>query len=219
MLKNLVAVVLLLCLVSPATAQDEDIADTEKWYLLEETLFAYEAVAARQVGDAAQCLVADAERWRAQLEACGDDGCREAAYLERLASLDALQDETTRATGLEFPTVPQLVTVLAPEDDEAQTPKDFAAAPDFEARGLMVTEMDDIHHMGLAVRTEAQATHVLVFLMELGNSPNHAALQVYAADHPDGQVLARGVADHGAEDGIANFNTSTCRFVYAVPAT
>jgi hypothetical protein len=209
---------LLLCLfaVLPVAAQETDILEDEKWYQLEETVFLYELGAAQAVGDGAQCLEADAVRWRAALEtACRGDACREAGLRDRIATLHGLQPSAGQMSG-EQPTVPELLAVIAPEDDEAQTPKDHAAAPDFAATGTLVQEFDDVEHAGLALQSEAGDRHVLVFLMELGNQVSHEVLLNLARNEPGRRYLVRGGRAE-APDGIANFRSDQCRFVYNLP--
>jgi hypothetical protein len=200
-----------------AAAQETDIAEDEKWYQLEETVFAYEQGAAQAVGDSAQCLEADATRWRVALEAvCRGDACREAALRDRIATLHGLQPSAGQTSG-ELPAVPELLAVIAPEDDEMQTPKDFDAPPDFAATGRLLQEFDDAEHSGLVVQSEAGGDkHVLVFLMELGNQISHEVLLNLLRNEPDRRFLVRGGRAEAA-DGIANLRTDQCRFVYHLP--
>jgi hypothetical protein len=216
---RLVAGSLLFCLLAavPAAAQETDILEDEKWYQLEETVFGYEMGAMHALGDGAQCLEADTARWRAALDAaCRGDACREATFLDRIATLHGLQPSAGQMSG-ELPAVPELVAVVAPEDDEAQTPKDHAAAPDFAATGTLVQEYDDPEHSGLALQSEAGGDkHVLVFLMELGNQVSHDVLMNLAGNEPGRRYLVRGGRAEAA-DGIANFRPDQCRFVYNLP--
>lgn len=212
------AAFMLFCLAAGAVAaQETDIAEDEKWYQLEETLFAYEQGAAQAVGNGAQCLQADAARWRMALEAaCRGDACREAAFRDRIATLHGLQPSAGQMSG-ELPVVPELLAVIAPEDDEMQTPKDFEAQPDFVATGRLVQELDDAEHSGLALRSEAGGDkHVLVFLMELGNQVSHEVLLNLVRNEPDWRFLVRGGRAEAA-DGIANFRSDQCRLVYHMP--
>jgi hypothetical protein len=213
-MRSLLCALLLILPPCLATAQEADIAEDEKWYLLGETLFMYEQGAIVAVGDeAAKCIEADALRWAAALEeAAPDDAAREMAYLDRIAALQYLQPAAARASGLALPSVPELIAVLAPEDDEAGTPKDFEARAEYLITGRLRYELDNPEHMGLAVET-GLGLQVFVFLMELGNQPAHDVLLALAQAGSDEQFLVAGSRLEAA-DGIPNLRTDQCRWVY-----
>lgn len=210
---RMAALLLVLAMPEIAAGQETDIAEDEKWYLLGETLFAYEQGAMVAVGEAAaKCLEADGARWAVALENAPDDAAREQAYLERIASFRYLQPPAALATGLPLPSVPELIAVLAPEDDEAGTPKDFEAEAEYAVSGPLRYELDDPEHMGLAVETEL-GRHAFVFLMELGNQPAHDVLLSLAQAEPDRQYMVRGNRLEAA-DGVPNLRTDQCRWIY-----
>ena len=213
-MKRSTFVALLLILSDVAVGQDTDIAEDEKWYLLGETLFAYEQGAMVAVGEAAsRCIAEESARWAAALESgVPDDTAREMAYLDRIAALQYLQPAAALASGLALPAVPELIAVRAPEDDEAGTPKDFETRAEDLLTGLLRYELDNAEHMGLAVET-ALGPQVFVFLMELGNQPAHDVLLALAQADSDEQYLVAGNRLEAA-DGIPNLRTDQCRWIY-----
>lgn len=208
------ALLLVLAMPEMAAGQETDIAEDEKWYLLGETLFAYEQGAMVAVGEeAAKCIEAEGMRWAAAIEKdAPDDAAREQAYLDRIASLQYLQPSAALATGLALPSVPELIAVLAPEDDEAGTPKDFDARAEYAVSGPLRYELDDPEHMGLAVETEL-GRHAFVFLMELGNQPAHDVLLALAEAKSEQPYMVRGNRLEAA-DGVPNLRTDQCRWIY-----
>jgi hypothetical protein len=167
----------------------------------------------------AQCFSNNQELWLGQLAACGDDACRSEEYLNRLAELDGLQPGASQLSDVPLPADrPQLVAVIAPEDDEAQTPKDFDTMPDIEASGTLVFEVENPNHSGLAVRdAEGGDVHVIVQVMEFGNALSHEVLMSHIDVDPEAKYLVRGGKSDGAGDGVFDFGTSQCRYVYRMP--
>lgn len=206
------ALLLVLSLSGSAWAQfcaEDDIVCIERYYQLEETLFAYEQLAGRTLGaEASQCLADDSGRWHADLaRLCLGDACREAAFADRLSSLAGLVPGAGPLDGVDFVPTMALVTVLAPEA-EAADPADFAPA---DIVGTLVHAGAEPDHMGLAASDDAGA-HVIVFDMDIGNQSGHATLQDLIADEPGRRFLVRGSIDE-----LGNFLPSQCRLVYRLP--
>jgi hypothetical protein len=208
---GLAIVLAMTCCAWAQYCAEDDMACTEHWYLLEETLFAYEQVVGKALGpEAAQCLAADSSRWHAaQAQTCLGDSCRNAAYAERMSSLLTFLPEAEPVGGLDFVTTPQLVAVLAPEAEAAKV-DDFAPL-DSGIFGLLSHASADAEHMGLAISDES-GTHVIVQDMDIGNQAGHGVIQALLADEPDGRFLVR-----GALDDVGNFSAGQCRLVYRMP--
>lgn len=214
MRRLLLGLVFTAMLAGGAAAQycaEGDIACDERWYQLEETLFAYEQAAGAALGpEAARCLAADSAHWHTALaQTCLGGSCRSAAYAERLSSLLVFLPEAEPPDGLDFVTTPQLVTVLAPEA-EAPEPDDQAGL-DADVYGTLAHASADPDHMGLAV-TDGAGEHVVIFDMDMGNQAGHDVLQSLIADEPGQRFLVRGAADEAG-----NFKPNQCRLVYRMP--
>lgn len=198
-----------------ATCAEGDIACEERIYQLEETLFAYEAGAAKKIGEGAQsCWKADSEAFRQRVDSCKNFACKEEALLTRLSSLDFLQSEEQRAS-LELPPTPILLAVLAP--DSASTAE--AAVPDpklqYEVRGGLIHAAAHPEHMGIAVSSD-QKDHVFIFDMDIGNQPAEDEIMGLVGASPTVQVLVRG-QKIVAPTGVENFDPGRCRWVYEMP--
>jgi hypothetical protein len=198
--------------VSGATCADGDIACEERLYQLEETLFAYEAGAAKQIHEGAQsCWKSDSDAFRRLVDGCNSVACKEKALLTRIASLHLLQPQEQRAS-LELPQAPLLLAVLAP-DTAVDTP---AGPPDstleFEVHGSLIHAREHPEHMGIAVSADGK-DHVFLYDMDIGNQPGQDEVLGLVGTSPTSQVLVRGYR-RVAPTGIANFDPSQCRWVY-----
>jgi hypothetical protein len=195
---------------------EDDIACSERFYQLEETLFLYEEGVANRIGDRARaCWRSDRDAFRRTLDACGDNTCREAALRERLASLHDMQAREHRA-GFDLPEAPQLVAVLGPETETAAPRDDDQAPVPFEARGSLIHAFGQPEHMGIAVHAASGEEHVFIHDMDIGNQPDHDEVLGLVGTSPTAQVLVRGYR-HLAPDGVANFDTARCRLAYQLP--
>lgn len=197
------------------TCAEGDISCDERIYQLEETLLAYEAGAAKKIGEGAQsCWKADSDAFRKTVDSCKNMACKEVALLTRLSSLDFLQSEEQRAA-LELPPTPILLAVLAPDSAPASGP----AVPDsklqFEVRGSLIHAREHPEHMGIAVSSE-QKDHVFIFDMDIGNQPGEDEIMGLVGASPTVQVLVRG-QKVVAPTGVENFDPGQCRWVYEVP--
>jgi hypothetical protein len=205
--------------VAAATAEslfetcDEDIDCTEKWYWLGETLFLHEAGASNTVGPAAEtCLAANSAAWREAVgRACTGPDCVEAAYMDRLASLAPLQPGMNQITR-ELPEVAELVAVLGPET--GADPQ--GSGEPLEIAGDLLLAGEHREHMGIAIDAGDGAAHVITFDMDIGNQPGHQMLLSLIESDPDARFHVSGTAEI-APDGVANFNTDQCRYVYRLP--
>lgn len=185
-------------------------------YQLEETLAMYESGIQGQVGAAASvCWEANVSASRRAVDDCHDVACRQAALLERISSLHDLQPPS-RHLSIDLPKATVLVAVLGPEMTAASKAASGAAPAAFAAQGQLVHALDDIDHMGLAVRTESGQEHVFIPDMDLGSQPGHAQLQALVGASPTPRVLVRGTSAV-APDGVPNFDVTQCRMVYQVP--
>jgi hypothetical protein len=195
---------------------EDDIACSERFYQLEETLFLYEEGVANRVGDRARaCWQSDRDAFRRTLDACGDNICRETALRERLASLHDMQAREHRA-GFDLPVAPQLIAVLGPEIETTAPRDDDQALVPFEARGSLIHAFDQPEHMGIAVHAASGEEHVFIHDMDIGNQPDHDEVLGLVGTSPTAQVLVRGYR-HLAPDGVANFDTARCRLAYQLP--
>jgi hypothetical protein len=198
------------------TCLASDIACQERLYQLEETLFAYEAGVASQIGEQAQpCWRADSDAFRRTVDACDSVECKEVALLERIASIHFLQPNEDRAT-LDLPAAALLLAVLGPDTDVGMPGVQSESAGAFEVQGSLVHAGEHPEHMGVAVRSRGGDDHVFIFDMDIGNQPGHDEVLGLVGTSPTTQVLVRGY-QHLAPSGIANVDTSRCRLVYQLP--
>ena len=197
---------------SDMNCAEGDVACDERFYQLEETLFAYEAGVAQQIDDSAQaCWKVDSERFRRSVDDCKNLACKEKALLGRIASLHFLQSTEQRAS-LQLPETPPLIAVLAPATAD-DTP---AGLPDpkleFEARGSLIHAGEHPEHMGIAVSADGKE-HVFIYDMDIGNQPGQDEVLGLVGTSPTAQVLVRGQRVV-APTGVSNFDSSQCRWVY-----
>lgn len=179
---------------------------------LDEYLGRYYVAARSRLGHADACLVADQRAWlRTVRDACRDTPCLKAAYLDRLATLDALQPGATRLRGIELPKRPSLVWVLAPAADEVAAPRHRPTVP-LVAAGVIVDEVAGGD--GYVLRTAAGTRHLLVPLMFL-EQPTRDALAGLAR-LPGASYEVRGQADAADADAGAGraFASGQCAYVY-----
>jgi hypothetical protein len=192
-----------------------DIYCEERLYQLEETLFAYEGGVEKQIDAAAKsCWKSDSDAFRRLVDACADFACKERALTTRLASLHLLQPVEQRAS-LQLPEAPLLIGVLAPDTAAAAASSPPDSNLEFEARGSLIHAGEHPEHMGIAVSAD-QKDHVFLFDMDIGNQPGQDEVLGLVGTSPTTQVLVRGYR-LDAPTGIANFDSSQCRWVYELP--
>ena len=159
----------------------------------------------------AVCLAEDQDRWEREVrQPCGGSAdCLRRVYLERLATLDGLQPGANRITAFDLPDAPVLVTALPPVPEARGQP---VGGP-YALTGQLVHESEDAENMGLAIRSLAGRSTVLVPDMDIGDSPAHAALQ--------SAIKAGGDATYRVEGRMnpmtGGFAMNQCRFVYRLP--
>ena len=207
--------------IAPAFAQDTAATSPKLTSAeLNRYLASYLAGARAALGEGAEgsatCLTQDQKRWELEVrKPCGtDEGCQRRVLLERLAALDALQPGASRITAFRLPKAPVLVTALPPAQQAGgRAAAGLVADTPFAVTGHLVHESADAEKMGLAIRSAAGRSAVLVPDMDIGNSPTHAALQTAMRSDPKANYRAEGTLDP-ATGGLA---LSQCLFVYRLP--
>jgi uncharacterized protein len=143
----------------------------------DEYLGRYYAAARDAVKEAARCLQADQQEWLKNVrDHCETKDCLKAAYLDRLAELDALQPGATALKNVELPRRPALVWIVPPAADKVAAPPNPRATP-FQSTGVIVDEI--AQGDGIVLRDDAGRRHVLVMLMFLQGGTQQA-LQLMA---------------------------------------
>ena len=189
--------------VEKAVCADSALSD------LDEYLGRYYSAALEALGDGASCLKADQRIWlKTVRNPCGGEtACLSAAYLARLATLDALQPGASALKNVNLPASPVLLAAIPPEAD--------AAAPTgtkvMELRGQLVHEQEDTNNMGFAVKPANGATLAFVYDMSIGNSPSHDIVRGLIEGGREARFMVRGIAT-----GEGGFSDGACRFVYRV---
>jgi len=145
----------------------------------------------------ASCLDSDQRTWQRTLKACADTACSKRAHLERLATLQALQESVP--AGLDLPEVPQLLWAIAP----AGAGKSGGVPLQVEGRLA--------YSGGYYLRTEGGKTWLLVDDFSLRGTTAEQMAEIRAASR-DARLMARGMAGEGA-----GFDPRHCVFLYVLP--
>lgn len=192
----------------------DDIECTETFYMLGEQTFIHELAATKAVGPAAKaCMQANIDAWNEAVRTtCMGNACVEAAYWDRLATLTPLQPGMNQITGRELPEVAELVAVLGPETGAGPQ----GSGEPLEVAGDLLHASEHPEHMGIALDAGDGAAHVVTFDMDIGNQPGHQTLLSLIEADPDARFHVSGTAQM-APDGVANFDTEQCRYVYRLP--
>jgi hypothetical protein len=148
----------------------------------------------------AACLDSDQEAWQRGLKACKDEACVKRARLERLATLQALQESVP--AGLDLPDVPQLLWVISPSGE----PRTAGAALQVEGRLE--------YRGGYYLRGEGGRSTLLVDDASLRGATAEQLPEIRSASR-DALLMARGIA--GDEGGKAGFDGRSCVFLYVLP--
>jgi uncharacterized protein len=178
---------------------------------LDDHLSRYYAAARTALVDASPCLQADQQRWLQRRNACRDDACLRAAYLDRLAELDALQPGASALRNVELPARPALAWIVPAALDKV------AAAPNPRARPaeVMGTLVDEVSGGdGFVLRTPSGERHVLVQLMFIDGKTS-TQLQALSRQQ-DATYVARGYLAN--ESGRRDFEPSRCVFIHRAVA-
>jgi hypothetical protein len=150
----------------------------------------------------AACLEEDQQAWQRSLKACKDAGCLSRSRLERLATLQALQESVP--SGLDLPEVPQLLWAILPSE------KGRTGATPLQVEGRL-----DYGGGGYSLRRRDGNSTLLVDDLSLrGASAEH--LPEIRNSSRDARMMARGMI---AEDagGKAGFDRRSCVFLYVLP--
>jgi len=174
----------LLAALSATAAEPELQALVERFYL----------GAKVSLAENASCLDADQHAWQRGLKACRDEACLKRAYLERLATLQALQESVPR--GLDLPAVPQLLWT-AGEPRPGGTPLQVEGR--LEYRG------------GYYLRGDGGKSHLLVDDLSLRGASSEQLREIRNASR-DARFMARGIAA-----GEGGFDPKSCVFLYVLP--
>jgi len=145
----------------------------------------------------ASCLEADQQAWQRTLKACKDAACQKRAYLERLATLQALQESVPR--GLDLPEVPQLLWAISP-DGEGKS----GGVP-LRVEGRLT------YGGGYYLREDNGKTHLLVDDLSLRGTTAEQLAKI-RAESRDARLMARGMLGEGP-----GFDPRNCVFLYVLP--
>ena len=144
----------------------------------------------------AACLDADQQAWQHGLKACKEEACLKRAQMERLATLQALQESVPR--GLELPDVPQLLWAISPP-----------AGP--RAGGIPLQIEGRLEYRAGYYLRDGNRAHLLVDDLSLRGA-SAQQLREIRNESRDARLMARGIA--AAEGG---FDPKACVFLYALP--
>jgi hypothetical protein len=145
----------------------------------------------------AACLDADQQAWQRTLQACKDDACTKRTRLERLATLQALQESVP--SGLELPEAPQLLWVISPPSGPRAGGTPLQIEGRLEYRG------------GYYLRGPGGKATLLVDDVDLRGASAEQMPEIRNASR-DARLMARGIAA-----GEADFDPRHCVFLYVLP--
>jgi len=144
----------------------------------------------------ASCLEADQQAWQRSRKACRDPACAKRAHLERLATLQALQESVPG--GLDLPEVPQLLWAISPAEGKS------GGVP-LQVEGRLT------YSSGYYLRDDTGKTYLLVDDLSLRGTTTAQMAEIRAASR-DARLMARGML--GAGPG---FDPRNCVFLYVLP--
>jgi hypothetical protein len=145
----------------------------------------------------ASCLEADQQAWQRSLKACKDPACLKRARLERLSTLQALQESVP--SGLDLPEVPQLLWAISPASEGT------SGGVPLQVEGRLA------YGAGYFLREDNGKAFLLVDDLSLhGSTPEQLAK--IRAESRDARLMARGML--GAGPG---FDPRNCVFLYVLP--
>ncbi|OAI53833.1 hypothetical protein AYO46_00325 [Betaproteobacteria bacterium SCGC AG-212-J23] len=149
----------------------------------------------------AACLEGDQQAWQRSLDACKDAACSSRSRLERLATLQALQESVP--SGLDLPEVPQLLWTIAPAEHAG-------------TRGttLQVEGRLEYGGGGYSLRRDDGNTTLLVDDLSLRGASAEQMPEIRNASR-GARMMARGIAGDGGEK--AGFDRRSCVFLYVLP--
>ena len=179
---------------------------------LDEHLARYYAAGRTALKEGAPCLQSDQHRWLQRRNACRDNACLTAAYLDRLAELDGLQPGAAAIRNVALPERPALAWVIPPAADKVASP------PNPRARAAQLTGaiVDEVATGdGYVLRAAGGERHLLLPLMFIDGA-SATYLQVLAREK---DKIFRVTGHVTAREGRTDFDTSRCIFIHRVAAT
>ena len=152
----------------------------------------------------APCLEEDQQAWQRGLKACRDAACLKRARLERLATLQALQESVPG--GLELPDVPQLLWAIAPSSEQKSEQRTGGTPIQVEGRLE--------YRGGYYLRGDGGRSFLLVDDLTLRGATAEQLPEIRSASR-DARLMARGIAGDAGE--MAGFDRRSCIFLYVLP--
>jgi hypothetical protein len=183
----MLAALLLLAALSTAAAQLN----------LEELVERFHLGAKVTLAENASCLEADQQAWQRTLKACKDPACVKRAQLERLATLQALQESVPG--GLDLPEVPQLLWAISPAGEAK------SGGVPLQVEGRLA------YSGGYYLREDSGKSTLLVDDLSLRGTTSARMAEIRAASR-DARLMARGML--AAAPG---FDPRNCVFLYVLP--
>ena len=192
-----------------ASAVEKTICSDPELGTLDEYLGRYYSGARVALAHADACLVSDQLGWlRTVCNPCKDAACLRRVYLQRLATLDALQPGVTRLRNVALPTEMPLVWIVPPTRDQVAAPRNQRTQP-LVARGKLVNEITNGD--GFVLRTAGGNKHLLLPVMFL-DAPSDSELAALARA-PNATYEVRGQSET-TKEGYGHFAPGKCTFVY-----
>ncbi len=195
--------------VEAKSAVEKSICASPEISNLDEYLGRYYAAVRIGLVHAESCVVDDQRAWlRNVRDACKDASCLKRVYLERLATLHALQPGATSLRNVELPRLPPLVWIVPPAADQVAAPRNRPVKT-LVASGRILDEI--ANGDGFVLQSNAGVKHLFAPLMFLGQ-PTIAVLAQLARD-ANARYEIRGKAEL-AQRGANAFSSGHCAFVY-----
>jgi len=148
----------------------------------------------------AACLEADQQAWQRSLKACKEAACLKRTRLERLSTLQALQESVPG--GLDLPEVPQLLWAIAPSGEPRTGGTPLQVEGRLEYSG------------GFYLRGDGGKSWLLVDDLSLRGTSAEQLPEIRDASR-GARMMARGIASD--EAGKAGFDRRNCVFLYVLP--
>jgi uncharacterized protein len=192
-----------------ATPIERAICSSQEISVLDEYLGRYYTGARLALKHADACLVADQRAWlQTARNPCKDTACLQRAYLQRLATLHALQPGVTSLRSVELPAAQALLWIVPPAGDQVGAPRNLKTRP-FAATGRIVNEVAGGD--GYVLLAAGGAKHLVMPLMFL-EQPTMDALNELSRD-PKARVEVRGRTASAAGE-TPDFSPGQCTFIY-----
>jgi len=176
---------------------------------LEELMLRYYQGAALALKENAICLKQSQTQWERARDRCPDAPCRQAAFLDRLAELNALQPGINLQRKLELPSLPALAWAIAPDTDPVTTPR--VASRAFRAEGRLTYRGDT--DSGYFLEVDEKVRYLLVGDMSL-DPDSGLALPTLAKMNDRLSASGRIARDNR---GAPYFDRRHCVFLHRLP--